>query len=156
VFENVTAGPALMGDGAYLFDPQGDLRARQIYPCLVACSDALAGKVALSVQPRGRESISIANTSGAPVDLGGHLVKLHNAGKPDQFVFGYPFRAGTVLAPGETMVLDPAGEPGEDTRLYRGLGRGTYTLADGKGVVSLRTTDDLVTACTSWGDASCR
>jgi endonuclease YncB( thermonuclease family) len=154
-FENVGAGDAMTGDGAYLFDPQGDLRAWEIYPCLVACSDPLAGKVSLTVRPRGRESISIANTSGGPIDLGGHLVKLHHAGKPDQFVFGYPFQAGTVLAAGETMVLDPSGEPGEDTRLYRGLGRGSYTLADGKGVVSLRTTDDLVTACTSWGDASC-
>ena len=104
----------------------------------------------------GDESISIANTSGGPVDLGGHLVKLHNAGKPDQFVFGYPFRAGTVLAPGETMRLDPGGSPVDDTRLERHAGRGPFVLADGKGVVSLRTTDDLVTDCTSWGDASCR
>ena len=155
-FENVSAGPALMGDGAYLFDPQGDLRAWEIYPCLAACTDSLAGKVSLTAQPRGRESISIANTSGGPVDLGGHLVKLHNAGKPDQFVFGYPFKAGTVLAPGETMVLDPGGSPSEDTRLQRHVGRGSFVLADGKGVVSLRTTDDLVTDCASWGDASCR
>ena len=154
-FENVGALAPGMGDGAYLFDPQGDLRAWQIYPCLVACSDPLAGKVELSVQPRGDESISIANTSGEPVDLGGHLVKLHNAGKPDQFVFGYPFKAGTVLAPGETMVLDPGGSPSDDTRLERHAGRGSFVLADGKGVVSLRTTDDLVTDCTSWGDASC-
>jgi hypothetical protein len=27
------------GDGAYVFDPQGDLRAWSIYPCLVACTD---------------------------------------------------------------------------------------------------------------------
>jgi len=154
-FENVGEGSAFIGDGAYLFDPQGDLRAWQIYPCLVACSDPLAGKVALSVQPRGRESIQITNTSGGPVDLGGHLVKLHNAGKPDQFVFGYPFTAGTVLQAGETLVLDPGGDPGEDTRLLRHAGRGSFVLADGKGVVSLRTTDDLVTDCTSWGDASC-
>ena len=151
-FENVTAGFGTMGDGAYLFDPQGDLRASQIYPCLVACSDPLAGKVRLDVQPRRDESISIANTSGGPVDLGGHLVKLHNAGKPDQFVFGYPFRPGTVLAPGETLRIDPGGSPDDDTRLERHAGRGPFVLADGKGVVSLRTTDDLVTGCTSWGD----
>ena len=97
-----------MGDGAYLFDPQGDLRAWEIYPCLVACSDSLAGKVALTVQPRRGESISIANASGGPVDLGGHVLKLHNAGKPDQFVFGYPFKAGTVLA----AVRDDGPRPG--------------------------------------------
>ena len=159
VFENVSSGFGTMGDGAYLFDPQGDLRAWQIYPCVVACSDPLAGRVGLQVQPRRDESISISNTSGAPVDLGGHLVKLHNAGKPDQFVFGYPFRHGTVLAPGETLRLDPGGSPGDDTRLVRHAGRGPYVLADGKGVVSLRTTDDLITACVRWGPthpASCR
>jgi endonuclease YncB( thermonuclease family) len=154
-FENVGEGSAFIGDGAYLFDPQGDLRAWEIYPCLVACSDPLAGKVALDVQPRGRESIRIANTSGGPVDLGGHVLKLHNAGKADQFVFGYPFKAGTVLQAGETLEIDPGGDPSEDTRLRRGLDRGSYVLADGKGVISLRTTDDLVTTCSSWGAASC-
>ncbi len=155
-FENVTSGFGTMGDGAYLFDPQGDLRALQTYPCVVACSDPLAGRVRLDVEPRRNESISITNVSGFPVDLGGHLVKLHNAGKPDQFVFGYPFRPGTVLQPGEALRIDPGGSPSDDTRLERHAGRGPYVLADGKGVVSLRTTDDLVTACEAWGAASCR
>ena len=84
------------------------------------------------------------------------MLKLHNAGNPDQFVFGYPFKPGTVLQPGETMVIDPGGDPGDDTRLLRHAGRGTFVLADGKGVVSLRTTDDLVTDCQVWGAASCR
>ena len=111
VFENAGALAPGMGDGAYLFDPQGDLRAWQIYPCRVACSDTLAGKVALSVQPRRDESISIANTGGAPVDLGGHLIKLHNAGMPDQFVFGYPFEAGTVLPRARRWSSTPAARP---------------------------------------------
>ena len=106
---------------------------------------------------RGATSRSRSRTpAAAPVDLGGHLVKLHNAGKPDQFVFGYPFRPGTVLQPGETLRIDPGGSPSDDTRLERHAGRGPYVLADGKGVVSLRTTDDLVTACEAWGAASCR
>ena len=69
----------------------------------------------------GRRSISVANTSDGPVDLGGHLVKLHD----------------------------------DDTRLARHLGRRPHGLADGKGVVSLRTSDDM-TSCTAWGPASCR
>ena len=36
------------------------------------------------------------------------------------------------------------------------LERAERALADGKGVVSLLTTDDLVTDCEAWGDASCR
>jgi hypothetical protein len=122
----------------------------------VGCSDPLAGRVRLAVQPSRSESISIENVGDGPVDLGGHLVKLHNAGRPDQFVFGYPFRPGTVLGAGETLRILPAGSPEEDTRLERHLGRGPFVLADGKGVVSLRTADDLVTDCTAWGAASCR
>jgi endonuclease YncB( thermonuclease family) len=37
VFENPRPDGRGMGDGAYLFDPQGDLRAHVIYPCLVYC-----------------------------------------------------------------------------------------------------------------------
>jgi micrococcal nuclease len=32
IFENATGAPTYMGDGGYLFDPQGDLRAWQQYP----------------------------------------------------------------------------------------------------------------------------
>jgi hypothetical protein len=60
-----------------------------------------------------------------------------------------------VLQPFETMVLDPGGDASDDTRLRRHAGRGAFVLADGRGVVSLRTTDDLTTACEAWGDASC-
>ena len=34
-----------MGDGAYLFDPQGDLRASMTYPCRIACTDPYQGAV---------------------------------------------------------------------------------------------------------------
>ena len=37
VFENVKRRRGI-GDGAYLFDPQGDLRAWRMYPCRGACS----------------------------------------------------------------------------------------------------------------------
>ncbi len=37
VFDNVTSSPTHMGDGGYLFDPQGDLRAWHQYPCRYAC-----------------------------------------------------------------------------------------------------------------------
>ena len=38
VFENLTRGRRAIGDGAYLFDPQGDLRAWRMYPCRGRCS----------------------------------------------------------------------------------------------------------------------
>jgi endonuclease YncB( thermonuclease family) len=37
IFENATSYPKYIGDGGYLFDPQGDLRAWQQYPCRYAC-----------------------------------------------------------------------------------------------------------------------
>ncbi len=152
-FENV--GPGGLGDGAYLFDPQGDLRASAIYPCVVACVDPLAGKVRVTVHPSRPESITIANVGGEPVDLEGHTVKLHLSGRPDAFVFGYPFRHGSVIAPGEAMTVLPQGSPDSDTALVRHLGRDEFAIADGRGAVSLRTLDDQLTACETWGGGRC-
>jgi micrococcal nuclease len=38
VFENVKRGRRGIGDGAYLFDPHGDMRAWRMYPCHGACA----------------------------------------------------------------------------------------------------------------------
>jgi endonuclease YncB( thermonuclease family) len=119
VFENATRDARHMGDGAYLFDPQGDLRSSQIFPCLVACVDPLQGKVRISSHPSTPESISITNVSGAPVDLGEHLVKLSLDGRPDQFIFSVAFDVGTVLGPGQTMRVVPQGSPSDDGPLVR-------------------------------------
>jgi len=40
IFENATGSPTYMGDGGSLFDPQGDLRAWQQYPCRYRCPAA--------------------------------------------------------------------------------------------------------------------
>ena len=45
VFENVSGAPRNMGDGAWLFDPDGDLRAWQMYPCVWACPPTAPGPV---------------------------------------------------------------------------------------------------------------
>lgn len=37
IFEDVTSSPSYLGDGGYLFDPQGDLRRWQMYPCRWNC-----------------------------------------------------------------------------------------------------------------------
>ena len=155
VFENVTSNGRGLGDGGYLFDPQGDLRASTNYPCVVACVDPLAGKVQVSVHPTTPESITIANVSQAPVDLVDHDLKLSLPGHPDTFIFGYPFGPGTILGPGERMRVVPGG-PTPESRLVRNLHRGTYVLSDGRGVVSLRTMTDLVTDCYDWGRDSGR
>jgi endonuclease YncB( thermonuclease family) len=38
VFDNPTFDEQAHGDGAYLFDPQGDLRAWMQYPCVLSCT----------------------------------------------------------------------------------------------------------------------
>ncbi|GAB6899337.1 lamin tail domain-containing protein [Kineosporia succinea] len=40
IFENVTGAPSHLGDGAYLFDPRGNLREWQQYPCVVRAASA--------------------------------------------------------------------------------------------------------------------
>src|SRR5829696_2113242 len=55
---DVTLFPNNAGDGAYLFDPDGDLRASMAYPCVVACADPNQGALALDADPR-HESVRI-------------------------------------------------------------------------------------------------
>jgi endonuclease YncB( thermonuclease family) len=154
VFENVI-GKGDVGDGAYLFDPRGNLRASMIYPCAGSCASALSGKVRVTVHPTTPESISVWNVSGEQVDLAGHVLKLHLSGKANQFIWGYPFGAGSVLAPGEALTVHPDGSPAGSTRTDRFLGLGPYRLTDGGNVVSLRSATDVVVACRAWGRSSC-
>src|SRR6185436_16392612 len=65
VFEN--AGDAReLGDGAYLFDPHGDLRAWMLYPCLTACSDPNQGALDVVAHPRRPEQVTVRNRVDRP------------------------------------------------------------------------------------------
>ena len=143
------------GDGGYLFDPDGDLRASSIYPCVFSCDDPLRGAVKLDVRPTTPESIAITNVSGSTVDLSGYLVKLHLGGAADKFIFGYPLADGTRLAPGERLSLWMQDAPGGDSPLVRSLRRGAFVLADGGNTVSLRSATDVQIACAAWGHSRC-
>jgi hypothetical protein len=136
VFENA-------GDGGYLFDPQGDVRASFLFPCTM-CGDPIRGAVRVLVHPNRPESISVMNTSEAPVDLGDHALKLRNRGNAGQYVFSVVFEPGTVVAAGRTLTVSP-----------QDAGRSDSALADNGGVVELRTLTDNLTACTSWGFGAC-
>ena len=94
----------LIGDGAYLFDPQGDVRAWMIYPCKVGCSNAAQGHISLHAQPRKDEYISVRNTGGAPLDLETYVLKTSP--------YSYAFPQGTSLGPGQTIRVHTEGDPG--------------------------------------------
>jgi endonuclease YncB( thermonuclease family) len=133
VFENA-------GDGGYLYDPDGDVRASFLFPCALDCTDPLSGRVRVEVHPKTPESIDVTNTGPSPADLTDHVLKLRNHGRAGQYVFGIVLDAGTVLAPGATVTLRP---PHADA------------LSNQGGVMELRTLTDVLTACSAWGFGTC-
>jgi len=146
IFEDSATGHG-DGDGAYVFDPHGDLRVWSIYPCLVSCTDPEQGAFRIHANPRGVEYVSVTNVSDRARDLYGYGLEL---------VGGvYPFAAGSVVPPGRTMTVYTGGSPGEDTALVRHAGIGGYHLRDGGGRVLLRNFEEVVLACDAWGDGSC-
>jgi len=130
---DVTLFPNNAGDGAYLFDPDGDLRASMAYPCVVACADPNQGALALDADPR-HESVRIRNVSGHPVDLYGYALAQHGS--------AWPFEPGTVLAPGASLTVD---HPGGDQPVMR----------DSGGSISVSTFTAVPLACAAWGSGSC-
>jgi endonuclease YncB( thermonuclease family) len=148
VFANVRDDEVAMGDGAYLFDPLGNVRATMAYPCRWLCSDPLQGAVALSVDPNGRrESVTVANVSAGPIDLDGYVLK----SEPQS----YHFAPGSVLAPGGSMRIQVVGDPANDTATDKRWGFAKPILRDAGDVVKLLTYTDITLACTAWGDRSC-
>jgi endonuclease YncB( thermonuclease family) len=146
IFNNVN--PALgTGDGAYLFDPQGNLRAWMVYPCRVDCTDPNAGAFDVRVQPTGREQVSIRSDAPQPVDLDGYELSIGAR--------AYAFGPGSVIEPGETLRLRLDGSPRDDTRLDRHWPLGPAALRNSGGVARLRTYDGIVVACRAWGSGSC-
>jgi hypothetical protein len=145
IFENTASGGD-QGDGAYLFDPQGDLRSYLVYPCLVACSDPNQGAVTLSAHPFGREYALIRNVSNHPVDLYGYELRTPGS---------YGFDENSTIQPGETMEVDVKGNPGSDTRLLKHMGIGGAYLPDSGGALHLSTFDEITLSCDAWGSGRC-
>lgn len=145
VFDNVSGRPVFSGDGGYLFDPQGDVRASMNYPCAVRCADALAGQVVLGVHPRGGEYATVRNVSRRAFDLEGYVL--------DSGFYNYAF-GHVAVYPGETLVLDAG--PGVDTRLRKHWGKRRTVLGDIAGALRLRTYTNVVVACVAWGRPFCR
>jgi endonuclease YncB( thermonuclease family) len=146
-FADVTRDQRAMGDGAYLFDPQGDLRASMVYPCREGCTDPAAGALALDVTYRGQESVRITNTGAAPIDL-----------EPYRLVsppYGYSFAQNSLVQPGETMRVRISESDEDDSALTRYWTPGKSILDDGGDIVELRRYDDVRVACAAWGRRTC-
>jgi hypothetical protein len=147
VFDNAGHGGHGSGDGAYLFDPEGDLRAWMIYPCRWHCTDPLEGALEIKGHPRGREYVSVKNVSQSPVDLESY--RLWSG------PHSYAFPAATVLQPGETLRVRVDGSPENDTALRKNWGLDHPILANGGDWARVGTFTDIVLACDAWGTASC-
>jgi len=147
VFDNTTRDDRGKGDGAYLFDPQGDLRAWMIYPCVINCADPAQGHIEIDTQPRREEWISVRNTGPAPLDLEPYALK-----NPP---YSYAFPQGSTLGPGETMRVYTEGDPADDTALEKHWGMTSQILNNSGDTASLSTYTDVTIACHAYGSKSC-
>jgi len=153
VFENVSSALG-RGDGAYLFDPQGNLRASMVYPCRVACAAPLRGRVSVAARwnPPGAdtaagEAVVIRNHSRASAVLEGHQLW--------SWPYGYTFPPGTVLAAGESLRVRL--DRGRSSRLTHYWGLGVPALGNAGDGVVLRSLGNVAVTCHSWGVAKgCR
>jgi endonuclease YncB( thermonuclease family) len=135
-FENPNGDGRDLGDGAYLFDPKGDLRASMLYPCVTACSDPNQGALQIEARPKAPESIRVRNVSGHDVELYGYELALPGS--------AWPFPEGATVPAGGTYDVD-----------VRTWDSGRYLLVDAGGSIRLRTFTYITLACDAWGSGSC-
>jgi len=159
VFENMVDGRTDEGDGAYLYDPQGDLRFASTYPCANAylCQDPLDGKVVVSKVSYDAPGVDDANvngeyvtvtvptSAGGPVDLQGYQVV--------NFPYVYDFYKNSVLKPGESITLSVG--KGTSTRLRRYWNKTTAVFNNGGETVSVDNFRGHTLSCKAWGSARC-
>jgi hypothetical protein len=181
VFGNATDDKTQIGDGAYLLDPKGNVRAYTMYPCRAGnCTDPLAGKVKVISRYQGgkqpatgqiNEWMTIKNVSVAPISL--------NEYELESSPWFYEFDQRDVIAPGKAIVVFvdkpyarvpaapgagnvtvpalPGRAPFQDVQLggFRAWNFDLPLLADGGDVVTLRNPGGAPVVCDSWGGDRC-
>jgi endonuclease YncB( thermonuclease family) len=147
VFENATIDERALGDGAYLFDPQGDLRTWMQYPCRINCVDGNAGAIEITARPRRPETVTLRNIAAHAVDLAPYKLSTPP--------YSYSFPRDSVLNPGESMEIEVEGDPSQDTRLLKGWGETGTILNNGGDVVRLKSYTDIVIGCYAYGSKVC-
>ena len=147
IFENASRDRKQMGDGGYLFDSKGNLRAAVQYPCRVRCPEPLADKVQVVARPKGNESVVIKNTSNDVVRLWEYEIE----SRP----WFYEFDRDAVLEPGQEFTLWIERLEGEEGPRNRNWNFDKPLLADRKDVVTLRNPMGAPVRCDAWGGMSC-
>lgn len=161
IFTNATRARAdYMGDGAYLLDPQGNVRALFTYPC-IECSDPRTGALTFSkirFNPPGnevprpnREFVRLANTTDQSVSLLAAEMRIGG--------LTYEFGRKDVIPPGGSLTMRmgsrPATGPGVSKRnrtpdKRRWFGARHSILDNGGDRVRVRTFDGVTLACAGW------
>jgi hypothetical protein len=157
IFGNPAPDISRYGDGAYLLDRNGDIRAYMMYPCVYACSANLKGKIRISVRanPDGSpddpndEYVKITNVSGGAINLAGYLLE------SPPYIYDFDHRRGlsSKLKPDQSMRIY-IGKGHESDRL-RHWGKSEPILTNPGDLVIVRTFDRIRAACKDWGSASC-
>ena len=173
IFENATLDKKKAGDGAYLFDPDGELRAYTMYPCVVKCSEPTAGKVGVTARYMGvdHEWVTLTNKSSSPISL--YEYELESS------PWFYEFGPRDVIQPGKAIVVwinKPHAVPGTvggrglvtpvpGVAPFNGVQLGGFRswlhsdalLSDSKDMVALRNPLGMPVpgACDAWGGVPC-
>lgn len=153
-FPNLTSTNTI-GSAAYLFDPDGDIRAHQSYPCSVGCTDPAAGKVRIRAiyDPPGDERtnpnseyVEVTSLSSTPVDLSWRVIQVGGSTRE--------LGAGTVLkTKGSKLILRVGkGSSGYVTKYWNKTGA---LLPNPGGTAVLRSSNAIIIACTAWGSGRC-
>ena len=145
-----------IGDGAYLLDPRGNVRASKVYPCLGGnCTTPASGALQIAKvrwdppgDERGKpnsETIRVSNTGVTPLSLFGYELRAGG--------FGYEFGVYDTLAAGASLTLRLGG--GRSTADVRHLGLRRAALANGGDRILLRSFDGAHLDCKAWGRVRC-
>lgn len=138
---------------AYLFDPDGDLRAWSMYPCTVGCGEPFSEGANLrwtaTYDPPGDESrnpnaetLQALNVGSDRIDLSYRVVTMNG------YVLELP--GGSFVDPGETLVVHMG--RGTPSRLHAYWGHDRALLPNYGGAAMLRSNDGVAIACVQWGN----
>jgi endonuclease YncB( thermonuclease family) len=145
-----------IGDGAYLLDPLGNVRASKVYPCLGgACTTPATDALRIATvrwdppgDERGKpnsETIRVTNTGATTLSLFGYELRAGG--------FGYEFGPYDTLAAGTSLTLRLG--DGRSTADVRHLGLRRAALANSGDRILLRSFDGAHLDCRAWGRMRC-